>query len=443
MEGSNSGGLMMVQKSHSSRFGSMLIAMILLAGVPPVLAQTQSPPAAGQATTPPALPAAGQAPPSPAVPDERLEVYGYVMTDFGYNFETIDPNWFDVMRPTKLPSFRDEFGRDGRTFAGVRQTRFGVKGFQPTKYGELKTTFEFELFGVGVDTGQTTFRLRHAYGELGHFGAGQTWSPFMDIDVFPNSIEYWGPNGMAFFRNVQVRWMPIQGDTRLTIALERPGSSQDPGRLEDRIEIANILARFPFPDLSGEFRWGGKRGYLEAAGIVGNTRLDDVLKDQFNLDQNVKRWGVNLTSNLKLGAKNVLKAGYVFGEGMENYMNDAPADIAAKPRFGDPTRPIRADALPFRGLTAFYDHYWSDRWSSTAGYSELVIDNTVLQKANEFHRGQYALTDLLYYPTEDVMLGGEFQWGRRTNFGDGYHFNDYKLQFSFRFSFDGVIRHTP
>jgi hypothetical protein len=45
---------------------------------------------------------------------------------------------------------------------------------------------------------------------------------------------------------------------------------------------------------------------------------------------------VNLTSNLKFGAKNVLKAGYVFGEGMENYMNDAPADIAAKPRLGIP-----------------------------------------------------------------------------------------------------------
>jgi len=26
----------------------------------------------------------------------------------------------------------------------------------------------------------------------------------MDIDVFPNSLEYWGPNGMIFFRNVQV-----------------------------------------------------------------------------------------------------------------------------------------------------------------------------------------------------------------------------------------------
>ncbi len=23
----------------------------------------------------------------------------------------------------------------------------------------------------------------------------------MDIDVFPNSLEYWGPNAMVFFRN--------------------------------------------------------------------------------------------------------------------------------------------------------------------------------------------------------------------------------------------------
>ncbi len=43
----------------------------------------------------------------------------------------------------------------------------------------------------------------------------------MDIDVFPNSIEYWGPPGMAFYRNVQVRWMPLQGDSRVTVAIER------------------------------------------------------------------------------------------------------------------------------------------------------------------------------------------------------------------------------
>src|SRR4029434_778915 len=135
--------------------------------------------------------------------------------------------WFDTMRVTRLPTFEDQYGKDGSTFAGVRQTRFGVRSNTPTDLGDLKTTFEFELFGTGVDAGQTTLRLRHAYGELGKFGAGQTWSPFMDIDVFPNTVEYWGPTGMAFFRNVQVRYMPIQGATRRHIALERPGASGD------------------------------------------------------------------------------------------------------------------------------------------------------------------------------------------------------------------------
>ena len=70
------------------------------------------------------------------------------------------------------------------------------------------------------------YRLRHAYGELGNVGAGQYWSPFMDIDIFPNSLEYWGPTGMVFFRNVQLRWMPIRTSTRqVTLAIERPGAS--------------------------------------------------------------------------------------------------------------------------------------------------------------------------------------------------------------------------
>ena len=180
----------------------------------------------------------------------QFEVYGFAMLDMGYQTKQNDPAWFDVLRPTKLPSADKQFGEDGRWYSSVRQSRFGVKSTTPTDRGELKTQFEWELFGVGVDAGQTTIRLRHAYGELGQFGAGQTWSPFMDIDVFPNSVEYWGPNGMAFFRNVQVRWMPLKGDRRVTIALERPGASGDAGLYADRIQEQNIQGRFALPDLS-------------------------------------------------------------------------------------------------------------------------------------------------------------------------------------------------
>ncbi|HEX7880589.1 MAG TPA: DcaP family trimeric outer membrane transporter, partial [Candidatus Eisenbacteria bacterium] len=122
----------------------------------------------------------------------RTEIYGFVMMDAGYNASAMHPDWFDTQRPTKLESFENEFGEDGETFFSVRQTRLGVKSYLTTGMGELFTQFEFEMFGTGVDAGQTTIRLRHAYGELGHFGAGQYWSPFMDIDVFPNTVEYWG-----------------------------------------------------------------------------------------------------------------------------------------------------------------------------------------------------------------------------------------------------------
>src|SRR5688572_8556445 len=102
-------------------------------------------------TVPPA-PSPAPAPPPPAEPPQEqmqahldetskgwMEVYGFAMTDMGYDFGRMDPAWTDVMRPSKLPSSADEFGADGVLFAGVRQTRFGVKTGLPTSFGELKT----------------------------------------------------------------------------------------------------------------------------------------------------------------------------------------------------------------------------------------------------------------------------------------------------------------
>jgi hypothetical protein len=368
-----------------------------------------------------------------------LEAYGFVMLDFGQNFKTIDPNWFDTMRVNRLPSFENQFGEDGSTFAGVRQTRFGVRTTSPTDLGDLRTQFEWELFGVGVDEGQTTLRLRHAYGELGQFGAGQTWSPFMDIDVFPNSLEYWGPTGMVFFRNVQVRWMPIQGDTRLTLALERPGASGDPGRLEERIELENVRGRFPLPDLTGEYRFGGSRGYFEVAGLLGYLKWDDLLEDPFDLSGSATRWGINLSSNVKFGARDTLRLQFVYGEAIQNYMNDAPVDVGIERQIGNLVSPITGEAIPLIGTVIFLDHNWTDQWSTSVGYSRTDIDNLEGQTDDAYKTGQYALGNILYTPVRNVMVGGEFQWGRREMFRDPFVGDGYKLQFSFRYNFSATI----
>jgi DcaP outer membrane protein len=362
-----------------------------------------------------------------------FDIYGFAMLDMGYETKQSDPNWFDAARPTKLPAYDNQYGADGHWYSGVRQSRLGFKSSTPTDLGDLKTIFEFELYGVGVDAGQTTIRLRHAYGELGHFGAGQTWSPFMDIDVFPNSVEYWGPSGMAFYRNVQVRWMPIQGDTRLTIALERPGGGADGGDYADRIQLNGVKARFDVPDLSAEYRYAGGWGYVEAAGILRKMKWDDTVPGVDNLSGSATGWGINLSSNLNVGNA-VFRLSVVFGDGIENYMNDAPADIGPKPT-GDPTHSIDGKPLPMVGIVAFVDYKWNDSMSTAFGYSSIDIDNSSGQSPNAFKKGEYALANIMFTPVKNVMFGPEVIWLRRENNSDGYKVDDVRIQFSAKYNF--------
>ncbi len=63
------------------------------------------------------------------------------------------------------------------------------------------------------------------------------------------------------------------------------------------------------------------------------------------------------------------------------------------------------------------------------------IQNSDAQAPDAFRTGHYALGNFLYYPVPNVMLGGEFQWGRRENFSDGFSSDGFKVQFSFRYNF--------
>jgi hypothetical protein len=277
--------------------------------------------------------------------------------------------------------------------------------------------------------------LRHAYGELGQIGAGQTWSPFMDPDVFPNSIEYWGPTGMVFFRNVQLRWMPIQGKNALTLALERPGASADQGVYADRIQLENVKGRFPMLDVSGAYKMTRSKGYFKVAGIVRQMKWDDVVNDPIDLSGGDTGWGINLSSNWTPRQGDTIRLQYVFGEGIQNYMNDSPVDVGVLANPQNPIAPVIGKAIPITAWLAFLDHSWNPKYSTTVGYSYQDNDNTSGQSPDSFKVGHYALGNLLYYPVPNVMFGGELQWGRRENFTDGYTTDGLKVQFSFKYNF--------
>ena len=52
------------------------------------------------------------------------------------------------------------------------------------------------------------------------------------------------------------------GDSSLTLALERPGASGDQGVYADRVELDGIRPRFPLPDFCGAYKYTEGWGYV-------------------------------------------------------------------------------------------------------------------------------------------------------------------------------------
>ena len=111
---------------------------------------------------------------------------------------------------------------------------------------------------------------------------------------------------------------------------------------------------------------------------------------------------------------------------------DAPVDVGIQ-KTGNPANPIKGVALPVLGVVSFIDHTWSPRFSSSAGYSMVNIQDANGDLPSAYHQGHYAVGNLLFYPVKQVMMGTEFQFGRRVNFADGSNTNDYRVQFSVRY----------
>ena len=358
------------------------------------------------------------------------------MVDAGYNFNSIDPVWFDMMRPSKLPSYKNQYGTDGNVFFGVRQTKLGVKSNTPTRFGELKTHFDFDLVGFGEDAGQTTLHVVNAYAQLGRVGAGQTASVFMDLDVFPNTLDYWGPLSRVFFLNIQVRYVAIEKENKkLIFALERPGATADGGDYSNSIELQQAKPVFKLPNLTAHFRRGGKWGYVQMAGILKSIKWKDLDTALYDLSGGTTGWGFNIGTVLNAGSKIKFKLQGVYGKGIENYIADVTPDVGLQSQPGNTVQPFIGTALPAGGFFGFAEIKWNSELETSVGYSMLKIKNSDLQSARAFRKGQYGLINFRYYPVAKVMMGAEYQYGRRDNFSDGFHSTGNKIQLLFEFNF--------
>jgi hypothetical protein len=73
----------------------------------------------------------------------------------------------------------------------------------------LRIYTEYDFFDDSTSSAMK-FRARHFYGQAWNFLIGQTFSAFMDVDAFPDVVDYQGPNGIVNRRQPQIRYtLPI------------------------------------------------------------------------------------------------------------------------------------------------------------------------------------------------------------------------------------------
>ena len=289
---------------------------------------------------------------------------------------------------------------------GARETRLFVKTSTPTTLGDLNTHVEFDFYGADGNESVSNshgFRLRHAYGTLGHLLTGQTWTNFMNPAALPDTVDFGGPVGQIFDRQAQVRWTQSFGSSawgggQWAIALENPETVvQIPGSTfradDDRL-----------PDITGQVLFDTSRGKISVHGLVRQIRVDSAsapaLVDQ-KLGGALSVAGVMPTVG-RDDLRFTVTAGNAIGRYSDGFFPDGVVDSDGKLR------------LPKQwAWFAAYRHYWSDQLRSNLVLSGASENNPSGSPATTNKSTRSAHVNLIWSPVANSDLGLEYIYADR------------------------------
>jgi hypothetical protein len=273
----------------------------------------------------------------------------------------------------------------------------------PTMAGSPRFYYQNDFFGSG--SSEFNYRVQHLYGRIYDVTVGQTFSPFEDPDIWPDTVDYEGPNSMIFARFPLVRYrLGLTDDWELNGGLTQ-ADTQVSNFDGEVVEGVNHAPDFAF-NVRGE------------STDVGHVQLSTVLRDlgarsdMFG-DDEVFGWGLNLAGNLiitlpwKDTVSDWIGAQFTYGEGIGRYGNDSGffATDAAYTSGGD----LRA--LPYFGAFVGYTHRWLPDWRSTATYGYVNVDSKGTQGPDAYHQTQYASINLVWQMRERLSVGLEGLYG--------------------------------
>jgi hypothetical protein len=328
---------------------------------------------------------------------------GSARLDAIYDFQDNgNPNQFV---PSSIP-VDGQAGADGgpRSTIHAKGTRISFEVRRPAgEEGTLRIFNENDFFNDSTSSSMS-FRVRHFYGQAWNFLVGQTYSAFMDIDAWPDVLDYAGPNASINRRQPQIRYSPPiydgVGKMHLLFSLEQPESDLSTTATGLPAGARTVSGA---PDGVAGWRWEGDVGHVQLAGLFRTIGYE---ADNAP-DDSIFGWGVNAAGAFNLFTADKLTWQVAYGEGMARYVNDiGSADLDAAPdSSGD------LQALPVFATTVGYTHQWSPQFRSTASYGYIHADPNASLGALAIEDTQYVSANLVWHATKSFRMGLEYLYG--------------------------------
>jgi hypothetical protein len=311
---------------------------------------------------------------------------------------------------------------------GARESRMFAKTSTPTSLGDLVTYIEGDFYGADGNESVSNshgLRLRHAYGSLGHFLGGQTWTNFMYVPALPETLDFGGPVGQIFDRQAQVRWTQSFDGSASIAAGQWSASLENPESVLTVPGGANFRADDDrFPDITGQVVFNTSKGKIAVSGILREVRADSksppVVSQTWGAAFNVA--GVIPTIG-KDDARFMLGAGNAIGRYSNGFFPDGIVGADGQIR------------LPKQwGWYAAYRHFWLDSLRSNVVLSSASETNPPGTPASTNKSTQSAHVNLIWSPVANTDLGIEYiHANRETEDGLKGHLN--RLQASAKYTF--------
>jgi hypothetical protein len=295
-------------------------------------------------------------------------------------------------------------GGGSRFNINSKGSQFRIDVRAPKVEGSPRFYFQNDFFGSGSN--DLNLRIQHMYGQFYNVIVGKTYGVFEDPDVWPDTVDYEGPNSVLFVRRELVRFqLPVSKEWHLNFGIEKPTVQVD-SSIDENLETVK-----KYPEVGVNARWERSGvGHVQLSSIVRDIRIRSNVVD----DDNVLGWGFNIGAGFDITKNDSLQALVVYGEGIGALGNDSGFDNtdAAFNDDGD------LEALPYFSAMLGLTHRWSDIWRSTVSYGYVNVDNEESQSGKAYHETHYASGNLIWQMYKRLSVGLEGLYGFRKTKDD-------------------------